>query len=440
MRSGERGADVAVVTGPQAGLELRQRHRRRRVLEHHLHRHADADGIGSAADDVGEQAHALVELDVGEHVRQRVAEPRRLVLVRHGERVDRAAPFAPHPLDRARQARRAERPRDSAAARAAAARTAGSRARAAGRPPRSPSTPRRCRGRGLVYFGVSHFRSQKSSTAETAEARSRIRSMLGFLRRVSASSAVTRSSSFPQHHRHAAVAQAQHAARCRGTERDLARPPPGAAPHSPRSCFTASMTRKMPRMPGWLDERPPPSVLIGSAPPRPRRPPVTKAPPSPLAQKPRFSRRQQHGDRERVVDHAQVDVGVLDAGHRHGARARLLRRHVGEIAHARSPVWQQRLAAAEDAHRRASARSRARAAPVTTSAPPPSEMMQQSSRCSGDETTRDASTSATVIGSRYFACRVELGVPPHGDGDLGELLGRWCRTRACGAARRARRS
>ena len=31
-------------------------------------------------------------------------------------------------------------------------------------------------------------------------------------------------------------------------------------------------------------------------------------------------------------------------------------------------------------------------------------MMQQSSRCSGDEITRDASTSSTVIGSRYLAC------------------------------------
>jgi hypothetical protein len=41
-------------------------------------------------------------------------------------------------------------------------------------------------------------------------------------------------------------------------------------------------------------------------------------------------------------------------------------------------------------------------------APPPSEIMQQSSRWSGDEIMREASTSSTVIGSRYFA----LGLSP----------------------------
>ena len=40
---------------------------------------------------------------------------------------------------------------------------------------------------------------------------------------------------------------------------------------------------------------------------------------------------------------------------------------------------------------------------MITSAPPPSLMMQQSSRCSGDEMIREASTSSTVIGSRYLA-------------------------------------
>ena len=34
--------------------------------------------------------------------------------------------------------------------------------------------------------------------------------------------------------------------------------------------------------------------------------------------------------------------------------------------------------------------------------------MQQSSRWSGDEITREASTSSTVIGSRYFACGFKL--------------------------------
>ena len=49
------------------------------------------------------------------------------------------------------------------------------------------------------------------------------------------------------------------------------------------------MTRKMPRMPGWLDERPPPSGFTGSAPPSRMRPSLTNAPPSPTLQKPRFS-------------------------------------------------------------------------------------------------------------------------------------------------------
>src|SRR5207344_804508 len=39
-----------------------------------------------------------------------------------------------------------------------------------------------------------------------------------------------------------------------------------ASPPWPRSCRTASMTKKMPRMPGWFDERPPPSVLSGHLP------------------------------------------------------------------------------------------------------------------------------------------------------------------------------
>ena len=46
------------------------------------HGHADAHRAGRAADDVREQPRPLLELDVGEHVGQRVAERRRLVLVR----------------------------------------------------------------------------------------------------------------------------------------------------------------------------------------------------------------------------------------------------------------------------------------------------------------------------------------------------------------------
>ena len=34
-----------------------------------------------------------------------------------------------------------------------------------------------------------------------------------------------------------------------------------------RSWRVASISRNMPRIPGWLDDRPPPSVLMGSLPP-----------------------------------------------------------------------------------------------------------------------------------------------------------------------------
>ena len=64
---------------------------------------------------------------------------------------------------------------------------------------------------------------------------------------------------------------------------------PGAAPHSPRSCLTASISRNRPRMPGWHDERPPPSVLVGNAPPTRIVPSSTNGPPSPFLQKPRPS-------------------------------------------------------------------------------------------------------------------------------------------------------
>ena len=48
-----------------------------------------------------------------------------------------------------------------------------------------------------------------------------------------------------------------------------------ASPASPRSWRTASINKKMPRMPGWLDDKPPPSVLVGIDPPRRRWPSVT---------------------------------------------------------------------------------------------------------------------------------------------------------------------
>src|SRR5512132_980277 len=59
---------------------------------------------------------------------------------------------------------------------------------------------------------------------------------------------------------------------------------------SPRSCRTASTRRKMPRIPGWQAERPPPSVLVGSEPSMRMVPPSTNGPPSPCLQKPSASR------------------------------------------------------------------------------------------------------------------------------------------------------
>ena len=81
--------------------------------------------------------------------------------------------------------------------------------------------------------------------------------------------------------------------------------------------------------------------------------------------------------------------------------------------------------------------SRARSAEVITTAPPPSLTTQQSSRCSGDEMTRDVSTSSTVIGSRYLPSdsSTHAGAssprsPP--------VARRSSRIRACGAARSSR--
>ena len=52
------------------------------VAEVGAHGQADADLGGLAADDVGEQARPLLELDVGQHVGHGVAERRHLVLLR----------------------------------------------------------------------------------------------------------------------------------------------------------------------------------------------------------------------------------------------------------------------------------------------------------------------------------------------------------------------
>src|SRR5882724_1345042 len=222
---------------------------RRHVLEHHLHGHADADRVWRAADDVRHHAHALLQLDDRQHVGQLLAEAGRLVLVGHGEAVDRAAPARPHPLGRRREASGAERTRVEALGAAVAAAlevelVAGERF------PVAPRLLVDARQRLAVGLRLRH--------------QARPRSMVTPLWRCPSMPPVpwTRTSfaSFT----------------CRG-------------PHSPRSCRVASMTRKMPRMPGWLEERPPPSGFTGSAPPRPIRPPAQKAPPSPGAQKPSAS-------------------------------------------------------------------------------------------------------------------------------------------------------
>src|SRR5439155_17581640 len=62
-----------------------------------------------------------------------------------------------------------------------------------------------------------------------------------------------------------------------------------ASPPWPRSCRAASMSRKMPRIPGWHDDSPPPSVVSGSRPPRRRWPSAANGPPSPCLQNPRPS-------------------------------------------------------------------------------------------------------------------------------------------------------
>ena len=69
------------------------------------------------------------------------------------------------------------------------------------------------------------------------------------------------------------------------------------------------MTVNTPRRPGWFDDRPPPSVLNGSA-------PDLGDERAALALRAEAERleRQQHGDRERVVDLRDVDVVGVSAG------------------------------------------------------------------------------------------------------------------------------
>ena len=81
--------------------------------------------------------------------------------------------------------------------------------------------------------------------------------------------------------------------------------------------------------------------------------------------------------------------------------------------------------------------SRARSAVVTITAPPQSSTGQQSSTRSGAATNGEASTASIVSGSFFGASgwRCAMEARRHRDG--GEMLGLWCRSDACAAARSA---
>ena len=70
----------------------------------------------------------------------------------------------------------------------------------------------------------------------------------------------------------------------------------------------------MPRMPGWQCERPPPSVLVGSAPPSAQLAVLDERAAFALLAEAERLERQQHHRRERVVDLADVDVVGRHAG------------------------------------------------------------------------------------------------------------------------------
>ena len=99
-----------------------------------------------------------------------------------------------------------------------------------------------------------------------------------------------------------------------------------ASPPWPRSWRTASMIRKMPRMPGWHDESPPPSVLSGHLPAALEVALGDERAALALGHEAEALEQDQAGDREAVVEHQQVDVVVRDARPRErlgsGLRAR----------------------------------------------------------------------------------------------------------------------
>ena len=112
--------------------------------------------------------------------------------------------------------------------------------------------------------------------------------------------------------------------RCRGRARGRSSFTCTSGCASPRSWRTASITLVMPpRLAGWLLQRPPPSVLKGSRPtPAMRLPSATKRAALPLRAEAQVLERDQHRDREAVVDRRVLDVGRRHAGLGEGGRAR----------------------------------------------------------------------------------------------------------------------
>ena len=231
---------------------------------------ADADVRRVAADDVGQHARPFLELDVGQHVGQVLAERRHHVLVGHGERVDGAPAGRDEVLDRVGQALHAERPGlvlDDPARRAALQHEL---AAPAALPPARASPTRR------TAAGWRQCRSSASAPQDQASRRCGPR---------------------------------RACRRCRART-PAARPSTWRAPHSPRSCLTASITRKMPAH-ARVVRRQPAAVGVHRQRAAERiRPSLDeRAALADLAEAEVLERRQ-HGDRERVVDHAQVDVVV----------------------------------------------------------------------------------------------------------------------------------
>src|SRR5439155_4471621 len=217
------------------------------VFEGHPYGHADRERRRIAADQVGQDLHAVLELDPREDVRELVPEAARLRLVGDREAVDGAPPRARQPLEVVAPAARAH-PARVVLARAARAAVLHQELVALASLPEGTRLGRDL-GERLRVLGHRYARPRMSVAPEW-----RVPSVPPVpWTRASRQSRTWRS------------------------------------PHSPRSCLTASMTRKIPRIPGWFDERPPPSVLMGSAPPSWSRPPSTNRPPSPFLQKPRSS-------------------------------------------------------------------------------------------------------------------------------------------------------